>query len=66
MFRTEFAQGLIRTSNNPTLEHLSFCSGMLLDIPDDHAAGVFDDDVKKEIDRHDCMLNSHQDESATD
>jgi hypothetical protein len=39
---------------------------MSLDIPDDHSADVFDDATKKEVDRHECMLNSYRDESATD
>jgi hypothetical protein len=62
----EFARELVRTSDSPALELVSFCSVIPLEIPEDHSAGLFHDSAEEEAFHHQCMFNAHWNGSATE
>ena len=61
----EFTRELVRTSDSPALELVSFCSVIPLEIPEDRSASLFHDSEEEEAFRHQCMFNAHWIGSAT-
>ena len=55
-FMLEFARELVKTGNSPSLELVSFCSVISLDIPEDPSDGLFRDATEEEA-YNQCMLN---------
>ena len=62
----EFALELVRTSDGPALELVSFCSVIPVEIPEDHSENLFHDSAEEEAFRDQCMFNADWNGSSTE